>query len=147
MKPFEWSDALAMAARDHCNDTGPSGITGHTGADGSTMSVRIERYGNWNGNIAENIAYGDPNGADYMVQLYIDDGVASRGHRTNMLNPKLKMTGMHACPHKSYGGMIVAVYAGGMEANASGTESCAGKKQPTTPGADKKEVEVQPRRP
>ena len=34
-KPLAWSQELANACRDHCNDTGPKGITGHDGTDGS----------------------------------------------------------------------------------------------------------------
>jgi len=47
-----------------------------------------------------------------MVQLYIDDGVPSRGHRTNMTNPDLKLTGMAYCDNAKFGKMIVVAYAG-----------------------------------
>lgn len=118
LDPFEWSDALALAAKDHCEDAGPLGIMGHKGSDGSSLKDRILRYGDWQKAIAENIAYGSSDGADYIVQLYIDDGVANRGHRTNMLNPKLNWTGMHACDHKKFGRMIVIVYSAGMVPNS-----------------------------
>jgi len=41
---MKWSDNLMKACKDHVEDTGPSGATGHTGTDGSTMSSRIEKY-------------------------------------------------------------------------------------------------------
>ena len=55
---YEWDEGLTSAARDHANDIGPKGITGHTGSDGSSMTDRIERYGEWMGHIGENISFG-----------------------------------------------------------------------------------------
>jgi len=46
-----------------------------------------------------------------MLQLYIDDGVKDRGHRHAMLNPDLKLVGMHHCKHRAYGGMLAVAYA------------------------------------
>ena len=82
---------------------GPKGLTGHSGTDGSSPFDRMNRYGKWGGTAGENIAYGDSNGKEYMVQLYIDDGVANRGHRVNILTPGFKLTGRAVCSHKGYG--------------------------------------------
>ena len=92
---------------------GDRGKTGHTGSDGSQVWDRIERYGKWTGSVAENISFGDTTGADYMIQLYIDDGVPNRGHRKNIMNANLKQTGIAYCSHSKYGGMLVVVFAGG----------------------------------
>lgn len=35
--PQKWSENLAKASRDHVKDCGPSGKTGHTGVNGSSM--------------------------------------------------------------------------------------------------------------
>ena len=37
MEPLEWSDGMAMAARDHCLDIGFAGLTGSTGSLGQTL--------------------------------------------------------------------------------------------------------------
>lgn len=58
LNPYAWDDGLTNAARDHADDIGPKGITGHTGSDGSSMTDRIERYGDWMGHIGENISFG-----------------------------------------------------------------------------------------
>jgi len=100
---MQWNDYLSLAAEDHCKQMGPGGLTGHDGTDGSKPWDRMERYGDWGGTVGENIAYGDSNGKDYMVQLYIDDGVANRGHRVNILKPEFKLTGMAVCSHRDYG--------------------------------------------
>ena len=50
------------------------------------MSDRIERYCDWNGNIAENIDFGCETGRSILCSLMVDDGVSSRGHRKNIFN-------------------------------------------------------------
>ena len=92
---------MARAARDHCNDIGPKGQISHIGSDGSQPWERIERYAEWDGSVAENISFGQDTGADLILNLYIDDGVTNRGHRTNMINKELTMTGIAACSHNS----------------------------------------------
>jgi len=55
-----------------------------------------------------------------MIQLYIDDGVPARGHRINMINPELKLTGMAYCQHRTLGGMMVVTYAKSFVPNKHG---------------------------
>lgn len=54
----KWSDALWLAATDHCKDQGATGATGHFGADESNPGTRAQRWGTIGGGLAENIAYG-----------------------------------------------------------------------------------------
>jgi len=42
-------------------------MTGHNGSNGSTMSSRIEKYGQWMGTIAENISFGEDNGKEIIM--------------------------------------------------------------------------------
>lgn len=110
---LEWADGLAQAARDHVRDQGPSGATGHDGNDGSSMDVRIRRYGAWNGSSAENIDYGSANARDVLISLIVDDGVPSRGHRRTIFNPNLLVMGAACGPHTRYRRMCVVDYARG----------------------------------
>lgn len=41
---FFHNELLNNSARDHADDIGPKGVTGHTGSDGSNYGQRIERY-------------------------------------------------------------------------------------------------------
>jgi uncharacterized protein YkwD len=54
MPALEWHDGLASAVNDLASDLGPKGVIGHVGSDGSSMSDRIERYGQWQYSYAEN---------------------------------------------------------------------------------------------
>jgi uncharacterized protein YkwD len=102
---------LFFAARDHVNDTGPKGITGHTGSDRSSMGQRIDRYGEWRRGAGENISYGYNTGRDIVVQLLIDDGVSSRGHRNNILNKDFKHVGAAVGSHSHFTYLCVIDYA------------------------------------
>lgn len=92
-------------------DTGPSGDTGHTGNDGSSTSDRISRYITWTA-LGENLAYSNiVNGEDVILQFIIDDGVSSRGHRTNIYNSTFTHTGVSCGCHSAFTEMCCIAYA------------------------------------
>ncbi|MDR1787852.1 MAG: CAP domain-containing protein [Treponema sp.] len=98
-------EGLSLGARDHVWDQGRTNQTGHYGRDGSDPSKRVNRYGT--GGCGENIAYGTYTGEEIVAQLFIDDGVPGRGHRTNNLSPDYRYVGAAIGPHKGYGIMCV----------------------------------------
>jgi uncharacterized protein YkwD len=118
--PLRGSKGLSLAASDHVDDQGPSGETGHTGSDGSSPFDRIERYGSWLSTAGENIDYGNNDARRIVLSLLIDDGVPSRGHRTNIFNPDFKAVGIATGRHKTYRHMCVMALAGGFKAKAGG---------------------------
>ncbi len=59
VSPLKFSEGLYLAAQDHCKDIGRRGIASHEGSDGSRMCDRIDRYGEWEISIAENISFDD----------------------------------------------------------------------------------------
>ncbi len=115
LPPLQPAYGLSQAAEDHVEDTGASGTVGHTGVDGSTMSGRVERYGDWNSLIGENISYGHADPREIVIQLIVDDGVASRGHRQNIMQPDFSVVGVAIGNHAGYGSMCVQDFAGGFE--------------------------------
>ncbi|MFD4671320.1 CAP domain-containing protein [Lentzea sp. NPDC058450] len=82
--------ALNTAAQRHSADMAAKNFMGHTGSDGSTVVVRIERagYTRWT-RAAENVAAGHTTAAA-VVRGWMN----SAGHRANILNCALKDIGV-----------------------------------------------------
>lgn len=106
------SKGLTRAAEDHVKDQSKSGKTGHRGGDRSNVRERIERYGDWNIRIAENIAYGGLSARQIIIYLLIDDGIRDRGHRKTFLHPDYKTVGIAIGSHPYYNSMWVMDFAG-----------------------------------
>jgi len=66
--------------------------------------------------IGENIDYGNTDARDIIMHLLIDDGVKSRGHRENILNPMFLVVGSALGPHQKYRHACVSNFAGGVKA-------------------------------
>lgn len=123
------SFGLSLAARDHVADSGPTGHTGHNGTDGSDPAMRMKRYGDWETLMGENISYGHDNARIIVIQLIVDDGVPSRGHRANIFQPKYKTVGISCGAHKTFRHMCVMDFAGAFRENKA-TRDAAKKQRP-----------------
>jgi uncharacterized protein YkwD len=92
---------------------GPVGGTGHTDKNGGSMSSRIEDQGNWGRTIGENLSYsGNTSGRSHVIQLLVDEGVPSLGHRYNIFKADFKTAGVGFGVHKNYGLMTCTDFAG-----------------------------------
>ena len=113
VEKLEMDEGVAAAAKDHVEDTGLHGILGHIGHDGSNPFDRIARHTNANkGNCAESLNFGENSPLEVLIWLAIDDGVKSRGHRLNIMNPTFTRFGCHQGYHSVYHSQTVCVYAG-----------------------------------
>jgi uncharacterized protein YkwD len=106
-----------LAAKDHALDQSRTGQTGHNGSDRSDPFKRMERYGGGYKTAGENCAYGPNTGRDIVVQFLVDDGVPSRGHRTNIMNRNFTQTGLSIQTHPQYRYVCVIDYANGYTSN------------------------------
>lgn len=97
---LRWSDPLYKAALHLAKAQGKTGQTGHRGPNGSSMASRIEAELDWEATIGENIVYGVGTPLEALLNLAIDDGVSSRGHRTNIFQKNFYYTGMATEMHK-----------------------------------------------
>jgi uncharacterized protein YkwD len=115
--PLRFNEGLARAARLHAQDLGPRGALEHVGSDGRRLSERLNSLGTWQGTVAENIATLEEDPRQVVIQLLVDDGVPSRGHRHNLFNPDLHQAGTGVAPHRDYRTVIVVDYASGFILN------------------------------
>jgi uncharacterized protein YkwD len=106
LPPLSVNQELALAALDQVAWQGPRGEVGHGGQGGSSPGDRLLRHGVRKHMWGENISYG-ADGLQVVVDLIVDDGVASRGHRNNILNPEFRQVGIAIGPHRHYGTMCV----------------------------------------
>jgi uncharacterized protein YkwD len=111
--PLRFHEGLARAARLHARDLGPRGALDHLGADGSTLSTRLNRLGAWEGTVAENISTLEEDPRQIVIQLLVDDGIPGRGHRKNLFNPDLHQAGAGMAVHRDYRIVTVIDYASG----------------------------------
>jgi uncharacterized protein YkwD len=107
---------LTNACIDHVNDIGPKGLATHDGSDGSNVSDRIERYGEWDGALAENIEFGGRTAEDIIISWIVDDGLKNEGrmHRKNLFGSDFKFAGASIGDHKEYGIVTVMDFTAGM---------------------------------
>lgn len=110
-----WSDGLAVAAAELAEEQGESGDTGHIGRKSQGMRERVERHGQWERQIAENIGYGPKEARGMVMQLIIDDGVRDRGHRKNTFGKEFGTAGIACGHHPGYGSVCVIDFAGGFK--------------------------------
>lgn len=102
MGALQQAPALTDAARYHAKDMGTTGKTGHESTDGTPFHIRVRTKSKAQGMIAENCAYGQTSALDFVMQLLIDDGIESLGHRKNILEPTYKFVGIAIEPHQTY---------------------------------------------
>ncbi len=106
------SKGLTRAAAELMDDQQKNGGTGHITRKGANSQQRIEKYGTWDICSAENITYGSYDARQIVIFLLIDDGVPSRGHRQNILNPCFRFAGVANGSHPNYETIGVIDFAG-----------------------------------
>lgn len=100
--PLSAVSCLSMAAAGHASEQSVSGDIGHTGRDGSGPSDRAGRFLSDKAYCGENISYGKNSPFEVLVQLVVDDGVPSRGHRNNIFHADYQTVGFASGKHPRY---------------------------------------------
>jgi hypothetical protein len=134
LPPLELSEGMCAGARELVTDQGATGATGHRGADGSFCETRVERFGAWADPIGENLSYGTQTARERIITLIVDDGVANRGHRQRIFDPRFKVAGV-ACGDHREGPLCVLTFAGGFTDKTSPAQAIKGPgKAPSADG-------------
>ncbi len=123
LKPIEKNEGVMRAAREHCEDMAKSGVTGHSGSNGSTMAQRIEKQGRWKGGVSENVAFQQYTGLDFILYWLVDDGMASRADRKNLFNPAFGVCGIAVGTHPKFKTCAVLVLTGQLTEGEGGREA------------------------
>jgi uncharacterized protein YkwD len=110
------AEGLTHASADLVTDQKKNGGIGHITKNGSTPQIRIEKYGNWDVCMAEDITYGSFEARQIVIALLIDDGVPDRAHRKNILNPCFRFAGVSSGDHPVYETICAIDYAGDFKA-------------------------------
>lgn len=136
--PFNVADGMCSGAGELVRDQSRSGSTGHKGSDGSYCEQRLMKYGTWAAPVGENLSYGRQSARERVMELIIDDGFSSRGHRSRMFDAGLKVAGVSCGPHSSLGNVCVITMAGGFTARGQSQKAGASKPDESRPGESKK---------
>ena len=107
LNPIEESSYLNHSALDHALDIGSKGVASHEGSNGLNLSERIDKYCEWEGSCAENIAFACSSGKSVLIEFLVDDGISDRAHRLNLLSNDYHHIGVGVEEHKEYGNVIV----------------------------------------
>jgi len=110
MQALRGAVPLIVAAKDHADDLHQHGKFGHRGSDSSMPHERVGRYALHRKVTGENIGYGPAIARTLVVGLLLDDGIAGRGHRVNLLRAEYKSCGIGIAPHVQYPCVCVQVF-------------------------------------
>jgi uncharacterized protein YkwD len=104
-------ERLHKAAAYLANDHAQTGKTGHNSSDGTSMATRIKKYVEQFRAAGENVSYGAGDARKIVIQLLIDDGVPSRGHRTIIMTADFNFCGTAIDKHPIYRQVCVIDFA------------------------------------
>lgn len=112
--PLAVHKKLFESASNHANALGRSGKTGHNSPNGASMDARFEHFlkGLKYSMYAENIHYAEGRTpVEIVMDLLIDTGIESLGHRKNIFDKDARFIGVAMRPHKVYGTCTVQDFA------------------------------------
>lgn len=110
LSELSYAEGLYRISKDHSSTQGKTGQTGHTRTNGQDWTDCIDNYGTYS-NIGENISYGMSTPREILIQLLVDDGVSSLGHRKNLLSTEYTSIGVSFDDHQIYACMCVMNFA------------------------------------
>lgn len=114
LSPLAFAMGLWKVAKAHVDSQGPTGKVGHDRVDGQDVFTIMKEYGSYS-SAGENISYGYNTAREIIIQLLVDDGVESRGHRKNILSKAYTSAGAATGEHAAYRYECVIDFASGWQ--------------------------------
>lgn len=112
LEPLERNTYLNQAVSDHAHDIGESGEYSHEGSNKENISLRVEKYAEWDYVLCQNLDFGGKNAQEVVINLITGDGDKARTHRKNMFRTDIKFAGVASAHHKEAEVVSVIAYAG-----------------------------------
>lgn len=105
--PLKIDSSLQKMAKSFAIRSGRRGQYGH-----NQYNQRFDRYGSHLAYDGENIQYGLKDPTAIVLDLLIDEGVPSLGHRKNILSPEFSVIGIGFAEHKEINYNTVMAFGG-----------------------------------
>ncbi len=109
LAPLEWSPVLQASAQAHAEDCAVRGRCSHTGSDGSTSRMRIQRAGFPGRYTGENWAWSRT--AEKAFDMWFFQEAPTGPHRANIMSANYSQVGFGVAPSK--GGYFIIANLGG----------------------------------
>ncbi len=107
LKPLRSSRLLTKMAREYAIKSGNAGIVGH-----QNFGQRFEQMYRSGWTIGENCAYMQSSALNTVMDLLVDEGIPSLGHRNNILSPAFTRIGVGVAKHRDFGSVWVLDFMG-----------------------------------
>lgn len=107
LKPLRCSRLLTKMARDYATTSGNAGIVGH-----SNFNQRFEPLFRSGWTTGENCAYMQSSALNTVMDLLVDEGIPSVGHRKNILSPGFTRVGVWVAKHRDFDSVWVLDFMG-----------------------------------
>lgn len=108
LEPLSFNPQLYKVAVKHARDMGMTGREGHSSSTGKSFNNRTKDFPL----CAENCDYGNEQALDIVISLLLDEGIASHGHRKNIMNPAYTSIAVSIQRHLQYDWNCVMDFAG-----------------------------------
>lgn len=110
LKPFGFSPGLSKVALMQMSDLKGNIRLGHYGSDGSDLEMRLLRVGVPGKEQAENISYNSISAKQIVLNMILDENVAGRPHRKNLLSTRFDQIGISYGTNNQQVGICVLVF-------------------------------------
>ena len=113
---LKWSEEMRQASKDHVEDIGAKGMTGHRGSDGSNTKSRCNKYVKVEGCMfGEALDFGKKEPKLALISLLTSDGDPSRHSRKNIFQHAYRTFSCYTGPHSGLNQMTCMNFKGSEE--------------------------------